>query len=80
MAVVITVAASVVTTVAVLDIVAVTLLSFHDAVDDARGAILTVVLLSLAMALVDVAAGATVTVEVGVEVAVLGTIRLRVIR
>jgi hypothetical protein len=80
MAVVITVAASVVTTVAVLDIVAVTLLAFHDAVDDARGAILTVVLLSLAMALVDVAAGATVTVEVGVEVAVLGTIRLRVIR
>jgi hypothetical protein len=80
MAVVITVAASVVTTVVVLDIVAVTLLAFHDAVDDARGAILTVVLLSLAMALVDVAAGAPVTVEVGVEVAVLGTIRLRVIR
>jgi hypothetical protein len=37
MAVVITVAASVVTTVAVLDIVAVTLLAFLDAVDDARG-------------------------------------------
>jgi hypothetical protein len=60
----------------VLDVVAITFFMLHDAMDGARGAILTIVveatskfsLFALAVALVDVAAGVTtapILVEVG---------------
>jgi phage tail tape-measure protein len=74
----------------VLDVVTVVLLTFHDAVQDSRGAVLAVVLratsqlslFTLAMALVDVAAsvaGASVLIEVGVEVTVPCVVLVRLV-
>jgi hypothetical protein len=72
----------------ILDVMAVMLLTFHDVLDGATGSVLAVVLcttsqlslLTLVVALIDVAAGVTgvpILVEVGAEVAILGTIHLR---
>jgi hypothetical protein len=74
----------------ILNVVAITLLMFHDTVDDARGVVLAVVLrttsqlvfLALVVALVDVAAGIAGTpilIKVGAEVAILGTVRPRLL-
>jgi hypothetical protein len=74
----------------ILNVVAITLLMFHDTVDDARGVVLAVVLrttsqlvfLALVVALVDVAAGIAgmpILIKVGAEVAILGTVRPRLL-
>jgi hypothetical protein len=61
----------------VLDVMAIVLLLLHDVMNGARRVVLVVVLFTLVVTLVDVAAGIAgtpVIVEVVVEVAILGTV------